>query len=155
MHVSNIVFDLRFVQKSIAERKSRRKRAVGDVLTMDAVRIAVGKIVMKDKCSLSIQMGTKDPYILFTYWNTGKKSEHSVYLHHDELKEVKYSIAEEDGDIDDSMTVMAFRIAPTDKNGFNKLTRAYHQVDSDNPEHADKRYITVELRDTSEFQVSV
>ncbi len=125
---------------------------------MDAVRIAVGKKVFRSKCVLSFQFGTKDPYIQFSFEEKGNIREHCVYLGQDELKEVKYHIAnegdaEDNDDMDDSMTVIAFRITPTDKNNFTKYTSAYNQEDNDDSKNTERRYISVEVRDTDEFRV--
>ncbi len=84
-------------------------------------------------------------------------SEHRVYLRSsDELKEVKYHIADDNAtsegdDIDDSMTVIAFRITPTDKNNFIKYTSSYDQEESD--QITGKQYISVEFRDNDDFRV--
>ena len=124
---------------------------------MDAVRIAVGKKVFRAKCVLGFQFGTKDPYIQFSFEEKGNLREHCVYLGRDELKEIKYHIADEgnaagdDDELGDAMTVIAFRITPTDLNNFTKYTSAYN--DDDNSKNTEKRYISVEVRDTDEFKV--
>ena len=75
------------------------------------------------------------------------------------MKEIKYHIVDdvdaagEDDELDDSMTVIAFRITPTDLNNFTKYTSAYNQDDSDTSKNAEKRYISVQVRDTDEFKV--
>ena len=138
---------------------SREKRAVGDLASIDAVRIAVGKKVFKSKCKLSFQFGTKEPYILFSYFDgKGNKCEHSVHLNDDELKEVKYFVESDDDslgdDADESMTVIAFRITPTQKNNFEKYSSSYHQDDSEDEGKTERHYISVEFRDTDDFHVS-
>ena len=133
-------------------------RAVGDVASIDAVRIAIGKKVFRAKCMLSFQFGTKSPYIQFSFENKGKKSEHRVYLKSDDLKEVKYHIPDEldnsneDDDVD-SMTVIAFRITPTENNGLEKYSSSYKQHDNDDEKNNHKRYISVEVRDADDFKV--
>ena len=90
--------------------------------------------MFKRKCELSFQFGTSSPYILFSYYDDkSNKNEHSVYLKDQELQEVKYFIASEDEneDIDESMTVMVFRITPTEKNNFLKYPRSYDQEDTE------------------------
>ena len=131
----------------------------GDLPSIDAVRIAVGKKVFKSKCKLSFQFGTKEPYILFSYIDgKGNKCKHYVHLNDGDLKEVNYFVESDDDslgdDADESMTVMSFRIAPTEKNGFDKYSSAYHQDDSEDEGKTERRYISVEFRDTDDFQVS-
>jgi hypothetical protein len=125
--------------------------------SIDAVRIAIGKKIVKSRCSLGFQFGTAHPYIQFTFEHKNILSEHCVYLKgSDELKELKYHIADDsatsEGDkIDDSMTVIAFRITPTEKNNFIKFTSSYDQEESD--KITGKQYISVECRDTDDFKV--
>jgi len=144
--------------ESIAERLPRRKRSPGDRACIDAVRIAVGKKVFKSRCELSFQFGTTDPYIHFSFFDKNKRSEHSVHLKNEELKEVKYFIADENednavtDDNDNSMTMIAFRITPTEKNKFTKYSSAYHQEDTEDAEKNERRYISVEFRDTDDFR---
>jgi len=102
-----------------SSRQPKRKRPpVGDLFTIDAARIAVGKKVVKSKCELKFQFGTKEPYMLFT-WNTnnGKKKKHKVSLKQDsELVGLNYYVPEENDNsesiltdgIDDSMTKSDF-----------------------------------------------
>ena len=139
---------------------SAMKDPVGDIASIDAVRIAIGKKVFRDKCALAFQLGTKSPYIQFSFEHKGKLSEHRVYLKSEEVKEVKYHIPHEketgEGEIDsDSMTMIAFRISPNDKNNLEKYSSSYNQEDSDDSEKTHKRYISVEVRDTDEFYVSI
>ena len=124
------------------------------------MRIAIGKKVFRDKCALAFQLGTKSPYIQFSFEHKGKLSEHRVYLKSEEVKEVKYHIPQEketgEGEIDsDSMTMIAFRISPNDKNNLEKYSSSYNQEDSDDSEKTHKRYISVEIRDPDEFYVSI
>ncbi|KAL7551587.1 hypothetical protein ACHAWF_014773, partial [Thalassiosira exigua] len=143
------------VQECVAHDRPRRGRPPGDRASIDAVRIAIGTEVFKSRCQLSFQFGTAHPYILFAYFDgKGKKNEHTVFISDDELKEVKYFIARDDvtNDIDDAMTVIAFRITPTDKNNFVKYPRSYLQDEKEEDEDTERRYITVEVRDTDEFQ---
>jgi len=129
----------------------------GDVASIDAVRIAIGKKVFRAKCLLSFQFGTKSPYIQFSFENKGKTSEHRVYLKNDDLKEVKYHIPDEldnsDEDDEDSMTVIAFRITPTEINNLEKYSSSYKQDESDDEKNSHKRYISVEVRDADDFKV--
>eukprot|EP00581_Thalassiosira_minuscula_P018889 CAMPEP_0183719814 /NCGR_PEP_ID=MMETSP0737-20130205/12607_1 /TAXON_ID=385413 /ORGANISM="Thalassiosira miniscula, Strain CCMP1093" /LENGTH=992 /DNA_ID=CAMNT_0025949571 /DNA_START=52 /DNA_END=3027 /DNA_ORIENTATION=+ len=148
------------IQESVAEGRPRRKRAAGDRPSIDAVRIAVGKKVFKRKCELSVQPGTNNPYILFSYFDEkGKSFKHYVYLKEEELKELRYFIARDDENEDslkddsvEPMTVIAFRITPTEKNNFSNYSNAYDQEDTENAENYKKRFISVEVRDTDEFQ---
>jgi hypothetical protein len=134
-----------------------RKRAVGDVASIDAVRIAIGKKVFRSKCSLKFQFGTKTPYIQFSYESEGNLRDHIVYLSQDdELKEVKYHIAQDEDTIEgievgDSMTVIAFRITPSELNNLKQYSKSYNQEESDT--NIEKNYISVEPRNTEEFQV--
>ena len=116
--------------------------------------------MFRSKCKLSFQFGTNNPYIEFSYENNKKKmTEHTVYLKGEELTEVKYHIPDEndtseEGD-SDSMTIIAFRINPSETNGFDKYSSAYNQEDNEDPEKFHKRYISVEVRDTDDFRVSM
>ena len=145
------------IPKTFAEQSARSMRAVGDVASIDAVRIAIGKKVFRAKCILSFQFGTKSPYIQFSFENKGKTSEHRVYLKSDDLKEVKYHIPDEldnsDEDDEDSMTVIAFRITPTEINNLEKYSSSYKQDESDDEKNSHKRYISVEVRDADDFKV--
>jgi hypothetical protein len=137
----------------------RPKRAVGDLASIDAVRIAIGKKIFKSKCELSFQFGTSEPYIQFAFEDRGNMSENRVYLKSgEELKEVKYRIADdndapEGDDISNSMTVIAFRITPTDKNNLIKFTSSYDREESD--QITGKQYISVEVRDADDFRVRI
>ena len=138
---------------------SRKKPLMGDRVTLGALRIVVGKKVFSRKCSLSIQLGTDNPYLLLRYSNEGRKHEHYVHLEGDELRELKYYIAKDDEEeslIDeDPMTIIAFRVRPTDKNKLTMYPNAYNQKDSENGQKNGRHYISVELRDPDEFQVCV
>jgi len=134
----------------------RRRRAVGDVAFIDAVRIAIGTKIVKSKCTLSFQFGTKNPYIQFSFEDEGKLSEHCVFIDGDELKEVMFYIARDNdtSEVDefgDSMTVIVFRITPTDRNSLIKYTSSYDHDDRSNDQS--KRYISVEVRDADDFKV--
>jgi hypothetical protein len=127
---------------------------VGDLFSIDAARIAVGKKVFKSKCELKFQFGAKNQYILFSWNNAkGQKQTHKVSLDEDfeELRGLNYYIPEEidsnessytDG-VDDSLTFIAFRIAPTQANQFTMYTKSYDK----------NSYITVEVRDNDQFVV--
>ena len=129
----------------------------GDVASIDAVRIAIGKKVFRAKCMLSFQFGTKSPFIQFSFENKGKAIEHRVCLKSDDLREVKYHIPDElansDDDDEDSMTVVAFRITPTETNNLEKYSSSYQQHDNDDEKNYHKRYISVEVRDALDFKV--
>lgn len=149
------------LQQAVADRRAslRPKRAVGDLASIDAVRIAIGKKIFKSKCELSFQFGTSEPYIQFAFEDRGNMSENRVYLKSgEELKEVKYRIADdndapEGDDISSSMTVIAFRITPTDKNNLIKFTSSYDREESD--QITGKQYISVEVRDADDFRVRI
>lgn len=147
--------------KSAAEQHERRKRAVGDIASLDAVRIGVGKKVFRSKCKLTFQFGTNKPYIQFSYENNkGKLHKHYVFVKGEELVEVKYHIPDEndtseDGADSDSMTMIAFRINPSESNGFDKFSSSYSQESNDDPDKFHKQYISVEVRDTDDFKVSM
>jgi len=117
--------------------------------------------VFRSKCKLSFQFGTNNPYIEFSYENKrGKMTDHTVYLKGEELTEVKYHIPDENdtsegGADSDSMTMIAFRINPSEVNGFNKYSSAYSQENNEDPEKFHKQYISVEVRDTDDFRVSI
>ena len=142
------------VPQSAAEQQHERsKRAFGDVASIDAVRIGVGKRVFRSKCKLSFQFGTNNPYIEFSYENRkGKMTDHTVFVKGEELTEVKYHIPDEndtgeDGAESDSMTMIAFRIKPSESNGFDKYSSSYSQENNDDPEKFHKQFISVEVRD--------
>ena len=151
-----------FLSKLIAHtqcQKSSPKRnpPVGELMAIDATRIAVGKKVFKSKCELKFQFGTKFPYMMFSF-NTGegKKRSHKVSLKGDEeLRGLNYYTPIEsdnnDGNItdgvDDSMAIIAFRIAPTESNQFTLYSKSYKYDDDDS-------YVTVEVRDNDDFAVS-
>ena len=131
------------------------KRAAGDVPCIDAVRIAIGKKVFKTKCMLKFQLGTRHPYIQFSFEVGGNLKEHRVDIDHgDELKEVKYHIAAEDDtgvETGDTITVISFRITPSEKNSLTKYSNAYNQEEGGMD--LAKNYISVEPRNTDDFQV--
>ena len=56
----------------MTEGRARRKRTVGDRVSLDAVRIAVGKKVFHKQCKLSFRFGTVEPYIQFVYFENEK-----------------------------------------------------------------------------------
>ena len=131
---------------------------MGDRASIDAVRIAVGKKVFSKKCELSFQFCTRSPYIQFSYFHKDKQIQHPVYLKQDELKEVKYYIARDDDSADDSfepMTVIVLRTIPTMKNKFDKYSNAYSQEDTKDEIKTDRRFISVEVRDAEDFQVTI
>ena len=121
----------------------------------------VGKKLFKKGCELSFQLGTRNPYILFSFLDgKGKKKEHSVHIKDDELKELRYYVdgdddADEANDIDDAMSVIAFRITPSEKNDFAKYPNVYDPDESGGAKKIEKRYIVVELRDSDELQASI
>jgi len=87
-------------------------------------------------------------------------TDHTVFVKGEELTEVKYHIPDEndtgeDGADSDSMTMIAFRINPSESNGFNKYSSAYSQESNDDPEKFHKQFISVEVRDTDDFRVSM
>ena len=117
--------------------------------------------MFRSKCKLSFQFGTNNPYIEFSYENRkGKMTDNTVYLKSEELTEVKYHIPDEndtseDGADSDSMTMIAFRINPSEVNGFDKYSSAYSQENDEDPDKFHKQYISVEVRDTDDFRVSM
>ncbi|KAL9186583.1 hypothetical protein ACHAXT_005821 [Thalassiosira profunda] len=131
---------------------SGRTRLPGDRASIDAVRIAVGKKVFKRGCELRLQLGTRNPYFLFSYLDgKDQKREHSVHLNDDGLKELRYYIdGDDEPEIDNAMTVILFRITPSGENAFVRYPHCY-DPDDDTTKMA-KRYIAVELRDADEFQ---
>ena len=115
--------------------------------------------MFRSKCKLSFQFGTNNPYIEFSYENRkGKMNDHTVFVKGEELAEVKYHIPDEndeDGADLDSMTMIAFRINPSKSNGFDKYSSSYSQENNDDPEKFHKQFISVEVRDTDVFTVSM
>ena len=115
--------------------------------------------MFRSKCKLSFQFGTINPYIEFSYENKkGKMTDHTVLIKGEELREVKYHIPDEndeDGADSDSMTMIAFRINPSESNGFDKFSSSYSQESNDDPEKFHKQFISVEVRDTDDFRVSI
>jgi len=91
--------------------------------------------------------------MLFSWNNSeGKKKTHRVSLKQDsELRGLKYYVAEENDNsesiltdgVNDSMTIIAFQIKPTEDNQLTIYTKSY---DADS-------YVTVEVRDTDQFVV--
>jgi len=146
-----ISIDDKEISKSVVVQPSRKRPPIGDLFTIDAARIAVGKKVVKSKCELKFQFGAKEQYMLFSWNNNkGKKKEHKVSLKQDsELVGLNYYVPEEDDNsesvltdgVDDSMTIIAFKIKPTEENELTIYTQSY---DADS-------YITVEVRDTDQF----
>ena len=135
------------------------KSAFADKSRIEAVRIAIGEKVMSNKCGLSFQLGTKQPYIQFSYVFRGKAVDHTVFLDRDELLEVKYYVHKEDDedDSDDQISFMAFRIKPNGQNDFDKFTSTYDQSESPSKKGSIdimKRYIAVEVRDPDTLHVS-
>eukprot|EP00985_Skeletonema_marinoi_P016788 scaffold9065_cov239-Skeletonema_marinoi.AAC.1 len=133
------------------EPTQKRPPPIGDLFSIEAARIAVGKKVFKSKCELKFQFGAKDQYMLFSWNNSeGKKKTHRVSLKQDsELRGLKYYVAEENDNsesvltdgVNDSMTIIAFQIKPTEDNQLTIYTKSY---DADS-------YVTVEVRDTDQF----
>jgi len=150
-------------KKRAAASGDKRKYtdAIGDIVSIDAIRIGVGKKVFGSKCRLSFQFGTNNPYIEFSYENKkGKMTDHTVLVKGEEITEVKYHIPDEndtseDGADSDSMTMIAFRINPSKSNGFDKYSSSYSQENNDDPEKFHKQFISVEVRDTDDFRVSM
>jgi len=125
---------------------------------IEAVRIAIGKKVMSNNCEISFQLGTKDPYIQFSYVDIGKTIDHTVLLKTDDLEEVKYFISNEDDEDDsgDQISFIAFRIKPSEQNDFQRFSRSYDQDTTGKKGSTDtkKRYISVEVRDPDKLRVS-
>jgi hypothetical protein len=87
----------------------------------------------------------------------GNLREHRVYIdHREELKEVKYHFAPEDDtvagvEVGDNVSVIAFRISPSDKNDLTRYSNSYNQEEGG--KGGTKNYISVEPRNNDEFQV--
>ena len=145
---------------------------VGPTASVNALRIAIGRKVVKTNCKFSAHLGEANPYIKFSFDDTSSveegsddlnsselhasgKREHIVYLN--QLTEVKYHVAEETEDNTlpwSSTSVIAFRIIPTEQNGLDTFTpELYDKEDSDESNDKGGRYVVVEVRDTDEFQV--
>ena len=139
-------------------KSSPNKSAFADKPRIEAVRIAIGKKVMSNNCEISFQLGTKDPYIQFSYVDKGKTIDHTVLIKTDDLEEVKYFVSNEDDedDSDDQISFIAFRIKPSEQNDFQKFSRSYDQGTPDKKGSTDtkKRYISVEVRDPDKLHVS-
>ena len=140
-------------------KSSPSKPAFADKSRIEAVRIAIGQKVVSNKCGISFQLGTKQPYIQFSYVFRGKAVDHTVFLDRDELLEVKYYVHKEDDedDSDDQISFMAFRIKPNGQNDFDKFTSTYDQSESPSKKGSIdimKRYIAVEVRDPDTLHVS-
>ena len=145
---------------------------VGPTASVNALRIAIGRKVVKTNCKFSAHLGDAPPYIKFSFDDTSVKEgsddlnsselhasgkrEHTVYLN--QLTEVKYHHAAEETEDNtlpwSSTSVIAFRIIPTEQNGLDTFTAEfYDKEDSDESNEKGGRYILVEVRDTDEFQV--
>ena len=138
------------------DSQTRSTRATGDLLGIDIARIAVGKKVFKSKCALKLQPGTRRPYLLFVFLTElGEHEKIRVPLDGDGLKEFAYYLVneekEESEEYDDSMSIVAFCVTPSDSNGLKKFDKWYDGDD----ETSGMKYITMELRDKDEFQVSM
>lgn len=151
------VVNIPFVQ-GIGEDKPEHTWAPGDRRAVDAVNIAIGKKMVTSKCELSVQTGSRHPYIQFSGVDPkGNIISHKVLLNNDDLKEIKYFIAndETNDDADESLTMIAFRITPTEKNGFTNYPNKYHQDNSEDDDKTDKYYVSVEVRDPDTLFVSL
>lgn len=131
-------------------------RATGDLLSIDIARIAIGKKVFRSKCALKLQLGTKDPYLLIVFANEqSKKVEIKVYLKVDDLKEFRYYVVDEKDEsdaYDDSLSIIVMCVKPSRQ---NKLLEYKEWYDGDlDVDDSDTKYITMELRDTDQFNVS-
>ena len=128
--------------------------------TQEAVRIAIGRKVMRAKCSLSFCFALQDQFILFSFEEEGgRMCEMRVYLKHHDLKEMKFHIANDDeyvegGYIGSPMSVIAFRITPTTLNGLDRFADFYDKEETDESNDKGGRYITLEFQDTGDFRVS-
>jgi hypothetical protein len=137
------------------ETQTRVTRATGDLLSIGVARIAIGKRVFKSKCQLMFQLGTRRPYMVFAFNNDAKPVQIKVSLSEDDLMELAYYVAddakEESEEYDDSMSIIAFRVIPSQSNTLVEYADWYDGAD---PDDSDTSYITIELRDKEEFQVS-
>ena len=91
--------------------------------------------------------------MMFCWNNEGKEGSHTVSLKQDsDLRGLNYYVAQENDNnesiltdgYDDSMTIIAFKIEPTESNGLSKYTNFFIDKDS---------YVTVEFRDNDQFLV--
>ena len=118
-------------------------------------RIAVGSKVFKSKCALRFQFGTKNPYVLFVLYTERTKREIKVFLNEEDLKEMAYYVAKDENDeseeYDDTLSIISFRVKPTEANNLDQFADWYDGIDEDGSE---SKYITVELRDKDQFSVS-
>lgn len=117
-------------------------------------RIAVGKKVFKSKCDLKFQWGTKAPYMLFGFSIDGSKPvEFKVPFRGEDLRELAYFVAkdEESDEYDNSMSIVAFSIMPNKENKLDEYSEWYNGEPDDD---SGMKYITMELRDKEQFQVS-
>ena len=126
--------------------------------TQEAVRIAIGRKVIRAKCSLSFCFALQEQFILFSFEEEGRMCEMRVYLKHHDLKEMKYHIAndgecDEEGYIGCPMSVIAFRITPTSLNGLDRFADFYDKEETDESNDKGGRYITLEFQDTCDFRV--
>ncbi|EJK44217.1 hypothetical protein THAOC_37264 [Thalassiosira oceanica] len=133
-------------------KSSPSKSAFATKSRIEAVRIAIGRKVVSNKCGVSFQLGTEQPYIQFSYERRGKTIDHTVLLKRDDLEEVKFFVPkeEDEDDSDDQISFVAFRIKPNEQNDFKKFSNAYDQSKSPNKKGSIdimKRYIVVEVRD--------
>ena len=132
-------------------------RATGDLVSIEVARIAIGKKVYKSKCALKFQLGTKDPYLLFVFSSGESRRSRDVKLSlkSEDLKEMAYFVADDEKDgshiYDDNMSIIAFRIKPTN---VNKLVDFVNWYDGEDVDKSETKYITIEVRDKDEFQVS-
>jgi hypothetical protein len=104
---------------------------------------------------LKFQWGTRAPYLLFAFSKEGAQLVNiKVHLKEEELSELAYFIAEDDekgvssDKFDDSMSIIAFCVKPSQANKLDKFSDWYDGATSG------KKYITIEVRDKEEFQVS-
>ena len=133
--------------------QTRAARADGDLAVLGVARMAIGGKVLKSNCALKVQFGTKEPYLLFCYSEGKVQHQLRVNLKGDDLQELNYFIADDDenNDSDDNMSIIAFRIKPSKRNGLDKFSEWYDA--EERTDNWDKTYITLEIRDKEEFPV--
>ena len=136
------------------------------IKSIDALRITIGRKVIKANCNLKFHLGGGESYIAF-FFNEPQDEEvdddltlselhareHRVYLKQcDEMKEMKifYNVNTSGGGC--STSVIAFRITPTARNGFDRFSEFY-EVDDDEANDKGGRYITVEVNNTADSLV--
>jgi hypothetical protein len=128
-------------------------QSTGDLISIDIARIAIGKKVFRSRCALKLQLCTEDPYLLILFRNDeSKKVEMKVYF--EELEEFSFYLVDEEEEpdsYDNGLSIIAMHVTPSQQNKLLDFTEWY---DGEGNNDSGMKYITMELRDVDQFNVS-